>query len=156
MLSCEAAEVFQALAHFVSEGRPSEPLVGQCPADARGPGQQTGGALLTGHDPDTFESVGGAVEITTQEPGRAARSAPRLVRAHLKAAVGALLSHPAVTGRKAVERFGREIDSDSFPKDDQRLNAHLRHSYMNRGTKALKENLIKVVCKDTLKPDAVG
>ncbi|MCX5421966.1 hypothetical protein [Streptomyces sp. NBC_00078] len=78
---------------------------------------------------------------------------PELVRAHLTSAVDALLSHPAVTGRKAIERFGKEIDSDSFPKDDQRLNAHLRHSYMDHGTKALKENLIKVVCKDTLKPE---
>jgi len=78
---------------------------------------------------------------------------PELVRAHLTSAVDALLSHPAVTGRRAIERFGREIDSDSFPKDDQRLNAHLRHSYMDHGTKALKENLIKVVCKETLKPE---
>ncbi|MFF8021383.1 hypothetical protein ACFZDJ_09680 [Streptomyces sp. NPDC007896] len=78
---------------------------------------------------------------------------PELVRAHLTSAVDALLSHPAVTGRKAIERFGREINSDSFPNDDQRLNAHLRHSYMDHGTKALKENLIKVVCKNTLKPE---
>ncbi|MGW1011327.1 hypothetical protein ACWD4X_15035 [Streptomyces termitum] len=78
---------------------------------------------------------------------------PELVRLHLTSAVDALLSHPAVTGRKAIERFGKEIASESFPKDDQRLNDHLRASYMDHGTKALKENLVKVVCKETLKPD---
>ncbi|EST26769.1 hypothetical protein [Streptomyces niveus] len=75
-----------------------------------------------------------------------------LVRAHLATAVDALLSQPAVTGRKAIERFGREIASDSFPRDDARLNDHLRASYTDHGTTALKANLIKVVCKETLKP----
>jgi hypothetical protein len=78
---------------------------------------------------------------------------PELVRAHLTAAVDALLSHPAVTGRKAIERFGREVASDSFPRDDQRLNDHLRAGYMDHSTKALRANLIKVICKETLKPD---
>ncbi|MGE7391720.1 hypothetical protein ACQKM2_40230 [Streptomyces sp. NPDC004126] len=78
---------------------------------------------------------------------------PELVRAHLATAVDALLSHPPVTGRKALERFGLEIDSESFPEDDERLNDHLRASYMDHGTKALQENLVKVVCKETLKAD---
>ncbi|MFB7559797.1 hypothetical protein [Streptomyces brevispora] len=77
---------------------------------------------------------------------------PELVRAHLATAVDALLSHPAVTGRKAIERFGGEIASDSFPEDDTRLNDHLRASYMDHGTQALKENLVKVLCKESLKP----
>ncbi|MGW6309427.1 hypothetical protein ACWFRQ_35380 [Streptomyces niveus] len=77
---------------------------------------------------------------------------PELVRAHLTTAVDVLLAHPAVTGRKALERFGRELASDSFPEDDARLNDHLRASYMDHGTKALKENLVKVICKETLKP----
>ncbi|WP_329449352.1 hypothetical protein OG906_43035 (plasmid) [Streptomyces sp. NBC_01426] len=78
---------------------------------------------------------------------------PELVRVHLATAVDALLSHPAVTGRKAIDRFGREIESESFPRDDDRLNDHLRASYMDHGTKALKANLIKVVCKESLKTD---
>ncbi|WP_306972245.1 hypothetical protein [Streptomyces canus] len=73
-----------------------------------------------------------------------------LVRAHLTAAVDAVLSHQAITGRKAIERFGREIDSASFPRDDNRLAEHLRASYMDHGTPHLRANLIKVVCKDTL------
>ncbi|WP_030299048.1 hypothetical protein [Streptomyces katrae] len=78
---------------------------------------------------------------------------PELVRAHLTTAVDALLSQPAVTGRKAIERFGLEVASDSFPRNDQRLNDHLRAGYMDRSTKALRANLIKVICKETLKPD---
>ncbi|MBC9714482.1 hypothetical protein H9Y04_18130 [Streptomyces sp. TRM66268-LWL] len=78
---------------------------------------------------------------------------PELVRAHLTTAVDALLAQPAITGRRALERFGRELGSDSFPEDDARLNDHLRASYMDHGTKALKENLVKVVCKETLKPE---
>ncbi|CAM5632562.1 hypothetical protein GCM10010329_22560 [Streptomyces spiroverticillatus] len=78
---------------------------------------------------------------------------PELVRAHLASAVDSLLAHPAITGRKAIERFGREASSASFPQDDTRLNEYLRASYMDYGTKALKANLIKVVCKETLKPE---
>ncbi|MEU8437873.1 hypothetical protein AB0F18_34255 [Streptomyces sp. NPDC029216] len=76
-----------------------------------------------------------------------------LVRAHLAVAVDALLSHPPVTGRRALERFGREVASDSWPRDDERLAEHLRASYMDHGTRALRANLIKVVCKDTLKTE---
>lgn len=71
------------------------------------------------------------------------------VRAHLRAAVDAVLSHQAVTGRKALERFGRDIASASFPRDDDRLADHLRASYMDHGTPQLRANLIKVVCKET-------
>ncbi|ALC18339.1 hypothetical protein ACH46N_21850 [Streptomyces pristinaespiralis] len=71
------------------------------------------------------------------------------VRAHLRAAVDAVLSHQAVTGRKALERFGRDIASASFPRDDSRLADHLRASYMDHGTPQLRANLIKVVCKET-------
>ncbi|WP_158436396.1 hypothetical protein [Nocardia nova] len=78
---------------------------------------------------------------------------PELVRMHLTAAVDTLLSHPPVTGRKAIERFEREIAAESFPRTDQRLNDYLRASYMNHGTKALKQNLVKVVCKKTLRPE---
>ncbi|WP_278263725.1 hypothetical protein [Nocardia sp. AG03] len=76
-----------------------------------------------------------------------------LVRAHLIGAVEALLSHPPVTGRKALAAFERDLVSDSFPQDDRALGAYLRHSYMDHGTEALKRNLVKVVCKATLRPD---
>lgn len=74
---------------------------------------------------------------------------PELVRAHMATAVDAVLSHQAVTGRKAIERFGRDVESASFPRDDNRLAEHLRASYMDRGTPHLRANLIKVVCKET-------
>lgn len=73
-----------------------------------------------------------------------------LVRAHLSAAVDGLLSHGAVTGRMAIERFGREVSSNSFPDKDARLAEHLKAGYMDRGTTQLRSNLIKVVCKKTL------
>ncbi|BDH09035.1 hypothetical protein [Streptomyces hygroscopicus] len=73
-----------------------------------------------------------------------------LVRVHLTAAIDGVLSHGAVTGRKAIERFGREVSSNSFPKNDARLAEHLKASYMDHGTAQLRSNLIKVVCKKTL------
>lgn len=76
-----------------------------------------------------------------------------LVRAHLIGAVEALLSHPPVTGRKALAAFERDLGSDSYPQDDRALGAYLRHSYMDHGTDALKRNLVKVVCKATLRAD---
>ncbi|MGW0838445.1 alpha/beta fold hydrolase [Streptomyces prunicolor] len=106
--------MFQALAHVVGEGRPPEPLVGQCAADARGTGQQTGGALLTGHDPDAFESIGGAVEVTAQEPGRGqVRSSPT------HDACGAeglgLACHEVGRGRRhGPLKYGRGY-ADAFP-----------------------------------------
>ncbi|MFF5407858.1 hypothetical protein ACFY8K_33950 [Streptomyces misionensis] len=71
------------------------------------------------------------------------------VRAHLRVAVDAVLSQQAVTGRKALDRFGRDIASASFPRNDNRLADHLRASYMDHGTPQLRANLIKIVCKET-------
>ncbi len=76
-----------------------------------------------------------------------------LVRAHLIGAVEALLSHPPVTGRKALVAFERDLGSDSYPEHDPALAAYLRHSYLDHGTEALKRNLVKVACKATLKAD---
>ncbi|MGN9915977.1 hypothetical protein [Micromonospora palomenae] len=75
---------------------------------------------------------------------------PELVRAHLSTAIDALLSHGPVTGRKAIERFEREVRESSFPQDDAKLREYLSESYMRRGTPALRVNLIKVICKSTL------
>ncbi|MEW1912346.1 hypothetical protein AB0442_28570 [Kitasatospora sp. NPDC085895] len=73
-----------------------------------------------------------------------------LVRTHLAAAVDAVLSHRAVTGRKAIERFEREVEGESYPRDDQRLEEYLRASYLDHATGPLLGNLIKVACKSTL------
>ncbi|MCW3844395.1 hypothetical protein ONA70_30340 [Micromonospora yasonensis] len=78
---------------------------------------------------------------------------PELVRAHLSTAIDALLSHGPVTGRKAIERFEREIRESSFPQDDAKLKEYLSESYMHRGTPALRVNLMKVICKSTLDAD---
>ncbi|MFI7646694.1 hypothetical protein ACIBTZ_11520 [Micromonospora sp. NPDC049460] len=75
---------------------------------------------------------------------------PELVRAHLSTAIDALLSHGPVTGRKAIERFEREVRESSFPQDDAKLKEYLSESYMRHGTPALRANLLKVICKSTL------
>lgn len=75
-----------------------------------------------------------------------------LVRTHLAAAVDSLLSHRAVTGRKAIERFERDVVGESYPRDDQRLEEYLRASYLDHASGPLLGNLIKVACKSTLNP----
>lgn len=76
-----------------------------------------------------------------------------LVRAHLAAAVGDLLAHGAVSGRKAIERFCREVSGYSFPKEDNALVGYLRESYWKRGTSSLRRSLVQVAAKETLNPD---
>lgn len=76
-----------------------------------------------------------------------------LVRSHLAAAVGDLLAHGAVSGRKAIERFRLEVGEYSFPKDDGSLVGYLRESYWTRGTSSLRRNLVQVAAKETLNPD---
>ncbi|MFC0039522.1 hypothetical protein [Actinomadura rayongensis] len=72
---------------------------------------------------------------------------PELVRAHMTAAVDGLLSQGPVVGRKAIERFKREITADSFPSRDEALREYLLSSYLQPGTQPLRANLIKVVFK---------
>ncbi|GAA4259782.1 hypothetical protein [Dactylosporangium darangshiense] len=78
---------------------------------------------------------------------------PELVRAHLAAAVDGLLAHGPVTGRKAIDRFIREIEEPSFPRADDKLREYLKDSYLDRGSPTLRTNLMKVVCKTTLSAD---
>ena len=78
---------------------------------------------------------------------------PEQVRAHLAAAVNGLLSQGPVAGRKAIERFEREIYEAAFPDNDEKLADYLQASYLRHGTQALQTNLFKVVCKKTLDPD---
>ncbi|SNY66977.1 hypothetical protein [Paractinoplanes atraurantiacus] len=78
---------------------------------------------------------------------------PELVRAHLAAAVDGLLAHGPVAGRKAIERFIREISQPSFPRSDSKLAEYLKDSYLDRGSATLRSNLMKAVCKATLAAD---
>lgn len=75
-----------------------------------------------------------------------------LVRAHLTAAIDGLLAHGPVTGRKAIERFEREIQETTFPSSDDKLTDYLRASYLHHATPSLRANLFKVVCRKTLDP----
>ncbi|MGZ0150294.1 hypothetical protein ACXJJ3_24745 [Kribbella sp. WER1] len=73
-----------------------------------------------------------------------------LVRAHLTAAIDGLLAHGAVSGQKAIERFGREVLAPSFPRGQTALREYLEATYWRRGTPALRKNLVRVACKGTL------
>ncbi|MEV0535810.1 hypothetical protein [Kitasatospora sp. NPDC050463] len=75
-----------------------------------------------------------------------------LVRTHLASAVDALLSHRAVTGRKTIERFQRDVQEESYPRDDHRLEEFLRAGYLDHVSRPVLGNLIKVACKGTLDP----
>lgn len=75
---------------------------------------------------------------------------PERVRAHLASAVDSLLAHGPVNGRKALERFERDVAGQSFPSDNTRLVQYLRVSYVDRSTESLRLNLCKVVSKSTL------
>lgn len=77
---------------------------------------------------------------------------PERVRAHLACAVDHLLMHGPTVGKKAIERFKREVQGTSFPSEDSKLAAYLDASYIERGTPALRVNLCKVACKATLDP----
>lgn len=78
---------------------------------------------------------------------------PERVRAHLASAVDHLLRHGPIVGKKAVEKFTREVQGVSFPSEDDRLIEYLRASYTDWSTPALRANLSKVACKATLDAD---
>jgi hypothetical protein len=75
---------------------------------------------------------------------------PERVRAHLASAVDHLLRHGPIVGKKALEKFAREVESASFPSDDDHLVEYLRASYTDRSTPSLRANLSRFACKATL------
>lgn len=74
-----------------------------------------------------------------------------LVRAHIYNAVIALLQHPPVQGRKALQTIIEAIESDMFPTQvDQALEQYFKHSPLARARPALIKDVIAVLTKQLL------
>lgn len=77
---------------------------------------------------------------------------PELVRAHLAAAVDAVLSKPPTPGKRALERFQEEIAGNAFPEDLDELTSYLRDRYLQPGRLSLRTNLATLIVKGCLQP----
>lgn len=74
-----------------------------------------------------------------------------LVRAHIYNAVVALLQHPPVQGRKALQTIIEAIESDMFPTQvDRALEQYFKHSPLARARPTLIKDVIVVLTKQLL------
>src|SRR5260370_12457485 len=74
-----------------------------------------------------------------------------LVRAHIYNAVVALLQHPPVQGRKALQGILEAVESDAFPTQvDRALEQYFNHSPLVRARPTLIKDVVSVLTKDLL------
>jgi hypothetical protein len=74
-----------------------------------------------------------------------------LVRSHIYNAVIALLQHPPMQGRKALQSIMETIKSDSFPTQvDRALEQYFNHSPLARARPTLIKDVISVLTKNLL------
>ena len=74
-----------------------------------------------------------------------------LVRSHIYNAVVALLQHPPVQGRKALQSIMETIKSDAFPTQvDRALEQYFNHSPLVRARPTLIKDVVSVLTKDLL------
>lgn len=79
--------------------------------------------------------------------------APELVRAHLATAVDAVLSKGPTPGKRAIERFKKEISQTSFPEGLDDLANYLRDRYFELGKRVLRRGLAELIVKGCLIAD---
>lgn len=70
-----------------------------------------------------------------------------LARSHLRSAIEALLRHPPVQGKAALDRLVSEIASEYFPLDVDRAVTHFEHGPLGRPRDSLVRNLLIVLLK---------
>jgi len=77
---------------------------------------------------------------------------PELVRAHMAAAVNAVLAHPPTPGKRAVARFTEEITTGSLPDTLDQLTPYLRDRYFDRAKTSLRSNVALLIIKGCIDP----
>lgn len=77
---------------------------------------------------------------------------PEQVRAYTVAAVQALLAHPPVQGRSALNRLQAEVGGLAFPQQVDLVVAYLGPKYLDRGKASLVANIVALFLKDVVSP----
>lgn len=77
---------------------------------------------------------------------------PELVRSHIATAVDAVLQHGPTVGRKAIDRFTKEIAGSAWPSSSRDLVEYLRERYFAHSKDVLRRNLAQIVVKGCLTP----
>lgn len=74
-----------------------------------------------------------------------------LARTHIHSAVNHLLQHPPVQGKYALERLVKEVDSDYFPDEKNKVKVSLESGPLGRPRDSLVRNFVVVLIKKLLK-----
>lgn len=78
---------------------------------------------------------------------------PELVRVHIVHAINHLLRHRPVQGKAAIQKIFRDLKSDSFPSEKEKIFTFLYERYFDRTKDAFIRNLIIELIKILLKGD---
>lgn len=85
------------------------------------------------------------------KPGEVFAPSAELVRSHLASAVDCTLALPPVSGKKIIDNFQRDIDSNSWPRDEDVVD-YLRAEYFTGTRQTICVNLAKLVLKGSIQP----
>lgn len=72
------------------------------------------------------------------------------VRAHLADAVDAVLAHPPVAGKRKIDQFIADTQSDSWPIG--KLDEYVRSEYLSHTRVSVQRNIMKIAVKSSLTP----
>lgn len=114
---------------------------------------------------DTFELINGRDHLVLERlirdrnscahpafvaPDEVFAPTAELARAHLAAAVDAVLQHPPTPGKRVVDRFKAEIGGGAWPSSHDDLVDYLRERYFGQQRDSAKRQLAQLIIKCSL------